>query len=145
MIRMILFNALLLGACGYAWWKGRSDERIVATVCFVASFGTFAVLSSLKTLYSNLEVGVLGVDVLVFAAFTYVALRSDRFWPLWIAGLQLTTATAHFLRVMDPNLVPIAYSAAARMWSYPILIILAVGTWRGQQRRTRRPKLAIVR
>ena len=144
MLRLILFNSLLLGSCGYAWLRGRSDERIVAAVCVIASFGTLAVLSSFKSLYSNLEMGVLGVDIATFAAFTYVALGSDRFWPLWISGLQLTTTVAHFLKVLDPNLVPIAYSAAARMWSYPILLILAVGTWRGEQRRKQRSLLSVV-
>ena len=74
------------------------------------------------------------VDIATLAAFTYVALRSERFWPLWISGLQLTTSVAHFFKVIDPTLLPMAYSAAARIWSYPILVILAVGTWRSQRR-----------
>ena len=68
------------------------------------------------------------------AAFTYVALRSDRFWPLWISGLQLTTSVGHVLKAIDSHLVPFAYGAALRVWSYPILIILAVAVWRGQRR-----------
>ena len=134
MIRLIIFNGLLFGSCGYAWFRGRADEKLVAAVCVIASLVTLAVLSSFQTLYSNLEYGVLSVDIATLGAFTYVALRSERFWPLWISGLQLTTSVAHFLKVMDPTLLPIAYSAAARMWSYPILIILAVGTWRSRRR-----------
>jgi len=30
------------------------------------------------------------------------------------------------------------------MWSYPILLILAVGTWRGEQRRKQRSRLSVV-
>ena len=33
----IIFNALLLGSCGYAWFRGRSDERTWRAVCFGAS------------------------------------------------------------------------------------------------------------
>jgi hypothetical protein len=134
MLRLIIFNALLIGSCSYAWLRGREDERIVAAVCVTASLVSLAVLSSFRTLYSNVELGVLTVDMVTLAAFTYVALRSDRFWPLWVSGLQLTTSVAHFLKLFDPTLLPIAYSAAARMWSYPILIILAVGTWRSHRR-----------
>jgi hypothetical protein len=134
MLRLIIFNALLLGSCGYAWFRGRSDERVVAAICLIASLASLAVISSFRTLYSGLEVGVLTVDVVTLVGFTFVALRSDRFWPLWVSGLQLTTSVAHLLKVIDPTLLPIAYSAAARMWSYPILIILAVGTWRSQRR-----------
>ena len=134
MLRLIIFNALLLGSCGYAWFRGRSDERTVAVVCLGASLASLAVISSFATLYSSLEIGVLTVDIATLGAFTYVALRSERFWPLWVSGLQLTTSVAHMLKLLDPSLLPIAYSAAARMWSYPILIILAIGTWRGQRR-----------
>lgn len=134
MLRLVIFNALLLGACGYAWFKGRADERLVAAICVIASIVSLIVISSFASLYSGLEVGVLIVDLITLGGFTFVALRSDRFWPLWISGLQLTTSVAHLLKVVDPTLLPIAYSAAARMWSYPILIILAVGTWRGQRR-----------
>jgi hypothetical protein len=84
--------------------------------------------------YASLEAGVLIVDVLTLGAFTFIALRSDRFWPLWISGLQLTTSIAHFLKAAEPDLVPIAYAAAGRLWSYPILLILAVGTWRSSRR-----------
>ena len=134
MLRLLIFSALLFGACGYAWLRGRSDERIVAVTCIVATVVSTIVVSSFKTLYSGLEVGILLVDMATLAAFTLVALRSERFWPLWVSGLQLTTSVAHVLKLIDPTLVPIAYSAAARMWSYPILIILAVGTWRSQRR-----------
>ena len=134
MLRLLIFNALLLGSCAYAWFRGRSDERLVAAICLVASLASLALISSFQTLYSSLEIGVLTVDIATLAAFTYVALRSERFWPLWISGLQLTTSVAHFFKVIDPTLLPIAYSAAARIWSYPILVILAVGTWRSQRR-----------
>jgi hypothetical protein len=50
----------------------------------------------------------------------------------------------HVLKAMDENLLPLAYAAALRFWSYPILIILLVGTWREhrrflQQRRSAAP------
>jgi hypothetical protein len=65
----------------------------------------------------------------VLAGFITVALRSKRFWPLWVAGLQLTTSLGHFLKGVDQDLLPRAYGAALQFWSYPILIILAVGTF----------------
>lgn len=134
LFRLVLYNALLAGSCGYAFWKGRADERLTAAVCVIASLISFALLGPVRLRYSSVEIGVLTVDILTLAAFTYVALRSDRFWPLWISGLQLTTSVAHVLKAVEPDLMPYAYSAAARLWSYPILIILAVGTWRGHRR-----------
>ena len=54
-------------------------------------------------MYAHVEGGALLVDLAVLAAFVAVALRSDRFWPLWVAGLQLTTSVAHFLKAIDPT------------------------------------------
>jgi hypothetical protein len=133
MIRLILFNLLLFGSCGYALWKGTRDARIVGATCLVAAFASYPFLSH----YAGIEISVLLVDVIVLGLFVYVALGSDRFWPLWIAGLHLTTLVGHALRLMSGDLVPLAYAVALRMWAYPELIILAVAVWRGEQRRRR--------
>jgi hypothetical protein len=130
-----LYWTLLALTCGYALRCGRSDERVVALVCIVASVVTAFVLSPWRARYSGVESGELLVDLTALSAFIFVALRSDRFWPLWIAGLQLTTSISHFLKAVEFDLLPQAYAAAAKVWSYPILVILAVGTWRAHRRR----------
>lgn len=134
MIRIAIFNALLFGACGYAFFKGSRDARIVAIVCIVASFATWALTRPVATSYSSVETGVLIVDLLTLVAFTFVALTSDRFWPLWISGLQMTTSLGHLLKEIQSDLLPLAYATALRFWSYPILIILTVAVWRSQRR-----------
>ncbi len=88
------------------------------------------VISPLRHRYAGVEEGLLLVDLAVLAGFITVALRSKRFWPLWVAGLQLTTSLGHILKGVDQDLLPQAYGAALQFWSYPILIILAVGTYR---------------
>lgn len=141
MTRQILYNLLLFGACGYALWRGRVDARIVATAFFVGNFATFALRSELSGGYSSLETGIFAVDLACLLAFTYAALISDRFWPLWVSGLQLTTSFGHVMKAIDSQLLPLAYAASLRFWGYPILIILAVGVWRSQ-RRLRRERQA---
>lgn len=131
----ILYWSLLAVTCGYAFCRGGRYERIVASVCILGSFATVAVNSPLNHMYVHVEGGALFVDMAVLAAFIVVALQSDRFWPLWVAGLQLTTSVAHFLKALDPHLVPQAYGLAVRFWSYPILVIVAVGAWRNHRRR----------
>lgn len=131
----ILYWSLLALTCGYAFYRGGRYERIVAAVCIIASFATIAVNSPFNRMYMHVESGALLVDLAVLAAFVAVALQSDRFWPLWVAGLQLTTSVAHFLKAIDPHLIPQAYGLAVRFWGYPILIILAIGAWRNDRRR----------
>lgn len=137
MLRVILFDALLFGACGYAMLRGGPDGRLIGIICIVANFASAALKSPVPVSYSSVEPGVVAVDLLTFVAFTFVALRSNRFWPLWVSGLQLTTGLSHVLKAIQPDLMPLAYAAALRLWSYPILIILAVGTWRSHHRGVR--------
>jgi hypothetical protein len=137
MDRLLLYHALLVGACGYAFIRGNLDARIVGGVFFVGDVATYLLRSPFVTGYSSVEMGVLAVDLLAFGGFTYAALISDRFWPLWVSGLQLTTSMGHVLKAVDSSLLPLAYAAALRFWSYPILIILAVGVWHSRHRAKR--------
>lgn len=129
MVRFVLFSLLLFGSCGYALWKGTRDARIIAATCLIAAFASFPFAG-----YGSVETTVLVVDLVVLALFLYVALQSDRFWPLWIAGLHVTTMIGHALKLTGGDLVPIAYAVALRLWAYPELIILAFAVWRSTQR-----------
>lgn len=119
----------------YAFVRGHSDERLVAGVCILASVASLLVGRPAASAYAGIEHGLLAVDVLALLGFIFVALRSDRFWPLWVAGLQLTTLIAHALKGVQLDLMPQAYAAAARFWVYPIFLIIVVGTWRSHRRR----------
>lgn len=128
------FWALLLVTCGYALWRGRKYERLAAMTCIAATIVSVAARSPLQQRYLGIELGDLIVDTAVLIAFVAIALRSDRFWPLWVAGLQLTANLAHVLKAIDMSLLPKAYAAAERLWSYPILLIVFVGAWRSHRR-----------
>jgi len=132
----IIFGPLLVAVCIYAWWRGGTDERIIAATCLAGTAATLIAISPLQKRYSGVEEGLMLVDLAVLLAFIAVALRSKRFWPLWVAGLQLTTSIGHLLKGIDQELLPRAYGAALQFWSYPILLILAVGTYRSHRRMT---------
>ena len=139
MLPKTVFWSLLLLACGYALLRGQREERIAGAACLAASLATRFVTSTSQVSYSEVEIGLLLIDLAMLAVFTAVALRSQRFWPLWVAGLQLTTSMAHLLKAVELDLLPLAYGAAMRFWSYPILLILVIGTWRGQRRQQIEP------
>lgn len=130
----ILFSAMLFPICLYALWRGGWDERMVASLCLIGTLATMLAVAPLSGRYQSVEGGMALVDLAVLAGFVTIALTSQRFWPLWVAGLQLTTALGHGLKALDSDLLPQAYGAALQVWAYPILIILAVGTWRRQRR-----------
>lgn len=134
MLNPLQYWLVLLAVAAYAFARGRIDERLAAAICIVATVATRVVHSPLSDRFSGVELGVLAVDLLTLAGFVAIALRSDRFWPLWIAGLQLTSIVAHGLKAIQIDLLPQAYAAAARLWVYPIFLIIVVGTWRSHRR-----------
>jgi len=132
---VILFWVLLVVSCGYALWRGRKYERIAALVFVTATILSIIGHSPLRGRYLELEASDLIVDSAVLVVVMTIALVSDRFWPLWAAGLQLVDSMSHVMKAIDADLVPTVYGAAERFWSYPILLILFIGAWR-QHRRT---------
>ena len=133
-LRLILFWLLLLVSCGYALWRGRKYERIAALVFVTATILSILGHSPLRGRYVQLEASDLIVDTAVLFSVVAIALVSDRFWPLWIAGLQLVDSMSHVMKAIDASLLPTVYGAAERFWSYPILLILFIGAWRQQHR-----------
>lgn len=130
-----VFRILLALVALYALVRGRRDERQVGIIFVIGVIATEIVLPAPSQRFEGVETHLMLVDVAVFLGFTWVALRSERFWPLWIAGLQLTAILGHVLKAVDVQLFARAYAAALLFWAYPMLLILAIGTWRGVRRR----------
>lgn len=131
------FRLLLALVVLYALVRGSRDERYVALICLLGAVVTTVVLAPLAQRFAAVEAPVMAVDLAVFVGFLAVALSSHRFWPLWVAGLQLTTMLGHVLKAVESDLLPRAYGAALNFWAYPIIVILAIGTWRHHQRSKR--------
>jgi len=130
MLHPLIYWAILLAVVGYAFRRGRLDERIAALTCLVGTIATMLLSSDPHIKYSSVETGVLVVDVIGFMVFTGIALHSMRFWPLWVAGFQLSSTLAHFLRAFDADLMPKVYAAAERFWIYPIFLAILIGVSR---------------
>jgi hypothetical protein len=135
---------VLAGVAAYALLRGRGDERAAALICLVATVASVLVKYPLTRRFTGVETGVLIVDLVTLAAFTTIALRTNRFWPLWVAGFQLTSTFAHGLKAIHFGLLPQVYAAAERFWVYPIFLAIVVGTWRTHRRVQRqRPSFAL--
>lgn len=135
MLRIALYYALVLVAVAAAFARGDRETRLAAVISLAASL----LSTALMNLHSQIAVSVALIDIAVLAAFVGLALTTRRFWPLWVAGLQLTTVLGHGLRLLQPNLVDIAYAAAMRFWSYPILFILIAAALRSERYRPSSP------
>jgi hypothetical protein len=134
----MLFNFIGLMAvatsCGVAIRWGGLDERL-ASLGFVLA--TLASQIWTKTNYAHTETIVLMIDAALLVGLVILALRSDRFWPMWAAAFQLVGTTVHFASMTETGDYAWAYAVGLIFWSYPVLVALGVGTWlEGRHRRS---------
>ncbi|OYU15858.1 MAG: hypothetical protein CFE37_03580 [Alphaproteobacteria bacterium PA4] len=126
MFGQFLGLAALLGSCLMAWRWGGTDERLAAGAFLAATLiSNIAAASG----FAHVENGVLLVDVVLFFGLLALALRSDRFWPMWAAAFQLVGTMFHFASMAETGKFAFAYFVALAFWSYPVMIALGVGTW----------------
>ncbi|MEO7178715.1 MAG: hypothetical protein ABIW83_07715 [Allosphingosinicella sp.] len=130
----MVFYALLAGCCIYVARCGDAPEWIGASIIVVGSLLTLVALSSAATIYRSVEVGVFVVDVAALVAFLVLALRAERLWPLCVVALQLVGTAGHAVKLVDSQILPLAYAFALRFWGYPMMLLLVVGTWNHQKR-----------
>ncbi len=131
------FLALLVTCTVYALWAGGAPERAGATVYALSVTATFLIIAAHSQRWLNLEVGVFIVDVVTFLAFIPIALRADRFWPLWVTALLGLGVLGHVARLVGPDTFWWAYAVVLTIWSYPILALIALGTAFHQRRLSR--------
>ena len=134
MLHKIAFTLIVMFSCGGALWLGRDNERWTA-IALLASGALSAMLQTSQ--FFEPESGILIVDVVLLGYLVWLAMRSDRFWPLYAAGFQVVGTTIHLARFADPNVLHSAYAFAQVFWAYPVLLALAVGTWLEARYRTR--------
>ena len=67
------------------------------------------------------------VDAALFVSLLLICLRSRRYWPLWVAGLQLAVLSSHLATLLAPVFARRAYFALQSMWSIPQLVIIVFG------------------
>ena len=116
----------LLSSCGVAMRWGGLDERL-ASIGFVLATITSRLFT--ESNYGNTEFIVLMIDTALLAGLVLLALRSDRFWPMWAAAFQLVGTTVHFASMAETGDFKWAYAVGLIFWSYPVMIALMVGTW----------------
>ena len=74
------------------------------------------------------------LDLALFVAFCILAARANRFWPIWVSALLGLGVLGHVARWAGPDMFWYAYVIVLTIWSYPILLILALGTFNHRRR-----------
>ncbi|HEX9965917.1 MAG TPA: hypothetical protein VGB04_13160 [Allosphingosinicella sp.] len=133
----IIFDVLFLATCIYAFWWGGAPERVGAAIYLMGVAFTQVAASGAASRFSSVEEGILAVDVAMLLALLVLTVRAERFWPIWVTALHAISTAAHAVRLSDADVIPWAYAFALAFWSYPMLFLLALGTWNHQKRLAR--------
>lgn len=126
MLVALSFWILTLLCCGFAALFGGRSGRAIATIYIVAVAATALATRDPKA-WADPHLPALAVDLALLAGLSWVALRSDRWFPLWFTGFHLVAVASHLASILAPGFAPKLYFLLQSMWSVPMLLTLVIG------------------
>lgn len=108
--------------CVLAAWRGRDLERLAAGG-YLAAWALSLVAFRAGT--GETQWAVLIIDLVLLGGFVAIALKTQRYWPLFSAAFQLLAVATHLARALDAAVSGWAYQTAGIIWGY--LVIFAIG------------------
>jgi hypothetical protein len=134
MWNVVAYLVLLLGTCLYAVSRGGAPERIAAGIILAAVVLTFVAARQWRWAFTSSETGILTVDIVMLIAVIVLAVRADRYWPMWMAAFLGLGIELQFVMWAAPERHVEIYRVLHFWNAYPTLLLLAIGTWRHQAR-----------
>lgn len=124
--RPLLYGFLMWSVCLYAGFRGGWEERIAISVIVVNTYTSVLAVAFFQLRYTEVELPLVAVDAAMFLLLYGIALRSKKFWPLWLAAFAGVALLSHLAPLM-PGMFSQLYYDATALWSYPQLLVLAIG------------------
>ncbi|PHY21220.1 hypothetical protein [Caulobacter sp. BP25] len=123
--------AALLISTGVALWRGGWPERLAASAMIVAWFSTGWLYDSEQRF--GPQTGAFFVDAALMMVLLFIALRSNRWWPMWACGFHALSLILMLATLADPR-IPNRASlvAGGGMFSYLTMAALFLGAIRRQ-------------
>lgn len=134
MIHILLFAAAQAMCSIYALSHGGAPERTVGAALLLAFGLSLAIPHSAADYHLQVYLLLASIDAALFVALLVIALTANRFWPLWIAAVQLLTLASHLVRAWDRSIWAGAYYLISNQSAWIVLALLTAGTWRHRRR-----------
>jgi hypothetical protein len=133
-LRYLIGNFIWFFVIGLALWRGEWPERTVAVINLIGMAVTPLVQE--RPFVSHLQLNILLADLCVLIGFMIVALRSNRWWPLFATAAALMTVLTD-IAYGWVHLVHWLALTGEVIWSYLGLFALAAGVVEVEWRRRR--------
>lgn len=126
--------AALLGSTGLALWRGGWPERLAATAMILAWVASTLLYKT--HLRFGPQTAVFLVDLALLLVLLFIALRSNRWWPMWACGFHGLTLILMLATLADAKISNRAgYIAGGGIFSYLAMAALLCGVLpRGRSR-----------
>ena len=122
--------ALFVGTLAYAVLFGDWPERWGAAIFAVAWLLTQISIAGFAPRLTEVNPYVALVDLMLFVALVVLALRCDRYWPVWAASFQIPSLIVTTLTIIGANSDMRVYMNGTAVWAWLQLIALTLATWR---------------
>lgn len=126
-----VWPTVLLSVCALAAWRGRDPERLAAAGYLAAWALTVVVF---KDGSRDIQWAVMLIDLGLLVLLLGLALRSRRFWPLFVAAFQTLAVGTHAARALDTGVSGWAYLTAVLVWGYLAMAAIGYGAWTAPRR-----------
>ncbi len=114
--------------------RGGGPERVAGAALLLAAVTSTAASLVRGLDFNHVAWALLTIDIGLLLALLILVLLADRFWPMWLAALQIVAIANHGVRAFDPDILNYAYWLVAGKIAYPMLFVLFAGTRRHERR-----------
>ena len=121
----VVFATVMTLVCLTCVAIGDWEERLLGGLYGMACWAS---LAAATRLWREPQWTVGAIDLVYFLAAALVIWRSTKAWPVWVGAMQLLTLTTHLAYGLSAHRFGAdAYLTVLGVWSYGIVICLAVG------------------
>lgn len=122
----LLYLAILIAALWLAFARGDHEVRRAAWITIVGVVAT-AIASWAGPRWTALDYGILAVDATMALFYGQIAMRTPRWWPLWVTAAQLSATITHFAPLTAADGAVKLYQVAQPAWMFVVLTGIAWG------------------
>ena len=123
---VLLYLVVSLAAMAIIWLKGGHPERL-GVVFWLVCWMLQLPLNDVRV--GDLRWGVAVLDVAAFAAFLWLALHYERWWPLGVSACLLLVLGIHLSTLLIPEVTPLGEASAQLGLGMLAVLIQAAGAF----------------
>ncbi|MCW1382899.1 hypothetical protein OLX02_08690 [Novosphingobium sp. KCTC 2891] len=132
LVVFLLFWLMLFCNLAVAFLFGRSVEKAFAAFLFGISLLTLVVRRLEPGDATGLDL-VQALDWAILVIAWFLALRSDRYWPIWFAAMQTLAVVTSAVAWAVEGVPHLFFTNLAAVWALPALFTMSWGTIRDRR------------